>query len=188
MPRLQGHVDHHGSPSGTALAVWLADGAPQGWWPLKTVVCTKSHCSLEGITASQHCFGWKGPPRSSSPTISPTLPSAPPNHVPKQPRASHLLLGWVYWCPRTGVRPFVTEQEQQRAPLQFPGTGDKKVNEKSSWHKKENILASCFLKTPWEVQPSPGPALHPETAFAPAGCGKLCWVELLRFLLFVQGP
>lgn len=54
--------------------------------------------------------------------------------------------------------------------------------------RKGNILASCFLKTPWEAQPSPGLALHPEMAFAPTGCGKLCWVELLRFLLFVQGP
>lgn len=53
---------------------------------------------------------------------------------------------------------------------------------------KGNNPARCFLKVPLEGRLSRGPRSPPRLALAPPGCGKLCRVELLRFLLFVQGP
>lgn len=44
---------------------------------------------------------------------------------------------------------------------------------------KGNNPASCSLKIPLERWLSP--ALHPEVAFAPTGCGDLRWAELLSF-------
>lgn len=72
--------------------------------------------------------------------------------------------------------------------LPFPGTGDKKISEKSSWHKGEGKQPGQPLsENPLGGAAVPGARLavarHLELALDPAGCGKLCRIKLLRFLL-----